>query len=165
MQKVADSAGVSRVTAYKHFRNRDHLLAEVVVAWSREVLDALARQPPIVGDPATRIAGRFGFVYGYLLRQPRLLEAVLATSTSPAPAAVSATAMLARIVSDYIGADNLADFRKDERDCLIRSIGYLFYAQLLAVATGRATQPAAVSELRWALERLLRAPPEGGTQT
>lgn len=153
MHMVAQLAGVSRITAYKYFSNKDHLLAAVVVAWSQDIIAGLDQGPPLDGDPAEQVAQRFERVFDTLLDEPRLLVAVLASSASPEPEAVAATAELFQVVPGYIGPV-LATLPEGEQQRLSRFIGYLFHAILLAAASGRIARDQATADFRMALSNI-----------
>ena len=59
MHMVAQRAGVSRITAYKYFSNKDHLLAAVVVAWNEDIIAGLEQCPPCAGDAAEQAVADF----------------------------------------------------------------------------------------------------------
>lgn len=164
MQTVAQQAGVSRITAYKYFSNKDHLLAAVVVAWSEEIIVDLDRDPSIATDPEMTLAGqvarRFERVFDALLAEPRLLVAVLASSASPAPEAVAATAEMLQVMPGYIGPV-LNTLPASEQQWLARYTGYLFHAILLAAASGRIDRDQAVEDFGRALGGLFDIHPGG----
>lgn len=153
MHMVAQQAGVSRITAYKYFSNKDHLLAAVVVAWSQDIIAGLEQYPPSAGDAAEQVAQRFERVFDALLTEPQLLVAVLASSASPEPEAVAATAELLQVVPGYIGPV-LVTLPLQEQQRLSRFTGYLFHAILLAAASGRIARDQAVADFRTALSNI-----------
>lgn len=155
MHAVSELAGVSRITAYKYFSNKDHLLAAVIVSWSHDIIaDLDSGGCPPCHDPVQQAALRFERVFDELLSQPQLLSAVLASSASPAPDAVAATSELLEVIPGYIGPA-LRKVEPQAAERMVRFAGYLFQAILLAAVSGRIDRDQAVADFRLALTTLL----------
>ena len=61
MQSVAERSGVGRATLYRYFASKDHLLAEVALAWGADLRAELASRPPraeTAGERARRLDHR-----------------------------------------------------------------------------------------------------------
>ena len=86
MAAVADKIGVARATLYRDFVSKDHLLAEVMVDWTREIAGDLAASPPPGATIADRVAATLERVIDRGAANPGLTEALLMAATSRDPA-------------------------------------------------------------------------------
>lgn len=139
MNAMAKHAGVSRITAYQYFKNKDHALAELIVALSRELADYLADQPETTRsdrDPVATVQARFSWVIATLHEAPRLLTAVVSSVAAPVPEVVALNERLGRVIADYLG-NALAGVPAARAATLERLLGYLFQAVLTALANDR----------------------------
>lgn len=135
MNAMAERAGVTRMTAYQYFRNRDHALAELIVVWGAELAEKLALQPAEV-DPVGAVQARFRWVIAELQREPKLLAAVMSATATADPEVLAVTERLNAVLADYVG-QALGHVPEDQRPTLIRLLGYLFQSVLGALATGK----------------------------
>lgn len=139
MNAMAERAGVTRMTAYQYFRNRDHALAELIVVWGAELAEKLALQPAEVDpevDPVGAVQARFRWVIAELQREPKLLAAVMSATATADPDVLAVTERLNAVLADYVG-QALGHVPEDQRPTLIRLLGYLFQSVLGALATGK----------------------------
>lgn len=156
MHAVAERAGVSRITAYKYYHNKDHLLTEVVAVWAEQVVDELSRRA-IDGDtPAVRMGLRLEFVTRRVLDEPLLLRAVLAASSSVSEGAAEATTRLAYVMGSYLGED-LQVLDRERAATVTRLLAHLFYSMLMAVSSERMPLDEALADMRFAAEALFAA--------
>ncbi|QDX80323.1 hypothetical protein B9N43_03025 [Denitratisoma sp. DHT3] len=154
IQAVADLTGVSRVTAYKYFRNKDHLLSDLVIFWSAEAIAALEREAigaTDSGDPALRVARRLCFVIGFLRRTPRLLSAVLSASAAPGGRGSEPSSM---VIQRYMGID-FGGYSIEETTALTRIFGYQLQAMLLALSAERVTMAEVEHDLHYLTKKLI----------
>jgi AcrR family transcriptional regulator len=118
MAAVADRIGVARATLYRDFASKDHLLAEVMVDWTREIADDLAANPPPGATIADRVAATLERVIDRGAANPGLTEALLMAATSRDPASRSAFEIagspLDRYLETVVGGElpNLAEVSK-----------------------------------------------------
>jgi AcrR family transcriptional regulator len=118
MAAVADRIGVARATLYRDFASKDHLLAEVMVDWTREIAADLAADPPLGATIADRVAATLERVIDRGAANPGLTEALLMAATSRDPAARDAFEVagspLDRYLETVVGGElpNLADVSK-----------------------------------------------------
>lgn len=141
MNAMAERAGVTRMTAYQYFRNRDHALAELIVSWGGELATRLAQQAPAVDpqtDPVGAVQARFRWVIAELHRQPRLLSAVMSATATADPEVLAVTERLNDVLADYVGGA-LIHVPSAQQPTLIRLLGYLFQSVLGALATEKIT--------------------------
>ncbi len=147
MNAVAGLAGVSRITAYKYFSNRDHLLLAVIVQWSEEVLAALRRRRFRGASAGLRVARRLEFVVRELLQKPLLLSAVMAASAAAGAAHAEASQHLNAVIDRYIG-DDLAQLPAQRAPLATRLLGHVFYSVLLWTSSGRLALEEGLRDIR-----------------
>jgi AcrR family transcriptional regulator len=157
MQAVADRSGVGRATLYRYFASKDHLLAEVVVAWGADLTAELRAHPPTAAEPAERVAEVLVRVLEAARAEPRLTAAALATATSPDPEAISAGLRFGSLIQGYL-AVALGEGTSAERDELAALLGHVFFSCVLQMTSGRLAPGEAAAAVRAAAHRLL---PEG----
>lgn len=158
MQAVADRSGVGRATLYRYFASKDHLLAEVVVAWGADLTAELRAHPPAAAAaPAERVADVLVRVLEAARAEPRLTAAVLATATSPDPEAIRAGLRFGSLIQGYL-AVALGEGVSAERDELAALLGHVFFSCVLHMTSGRLAPGEAAAAVRAAAHRLL---PEG----
>jgi AcrR family transcriptional regulator len=160
MGAVADRSGLARATLYRYFASRDHLLAEVTSAWGAELTADLRRRPPR-GGLARRVAAVFTRVLDAARDEPRLAAAVLASATSPDPAAVRAQGRVATLIQDYL-ATVLDPARLGALAELERLMGHVFFSAVVNMTTGRITHAEAVRAVESAARLYFDAHPDQG---
>lgn len=151
IQAVADLAGVSRVTAYKYFRNKDHLLSDLVFSWSEEAIAALEQEATECADPALRVASRLFFVIGFLRRTPRLINAIQTAAAAPGGRASETSST---VIQRYMGID-LSGYSEAETMTLTRTFGYVLQTMLFALCAERITMAEAEHDLHYLAQKLL----------
>jgi AcrR family transcriptional regulator len=157
MQGVAERSGVGRATLYRYFASKDHLLAEVVLAWGAELTGALRERELGAAAPAERVAEVLLFVLDAARAEPQLTSAVLTAATSPDPEAVRAGLRLGSVIGSYLGVA-LGDAAEPEHDELAQLLGHVFFSALVHMTSGRLSPEAAAAAVRAAARRLF---PEG----
>jgi len=157
MQAVAERSGVGRATLYRYFASKDHLLAEVVLAWGADLSAALRTRPLAATRPAERVAEVLLYVLDAARAEPRLTSAVLTAATSPDPEAVRAGLRLGSVIGAYLDVA-LGDGAGAEDDELAGLLGHVFFSSLVHMTSGRIAPDAAAAAVRAAARRLL---PEG----
>jgi AcrR family transcriptional regulator len=160
MQAVAERSSVGRATLYRYFASKDHLLAEVVLAWGAELTGSLRQRDLGTQAPAERVAEVLLFVLEAARAEPQLTSAVLTAATSPEPEAVRAGLRLGSVIGSYLGVA-LGDAAESDRDERAQLIGHVFFSALVHMTSGRLAPDAAAASVRAAARRLY---PEGATR-
>jgi AcrR family transcriptional regulator len=153
MQAVADRSGVGRATLYRYFASKDHLLAEVVVAWGADLTAELRAEPLRASSPAERVAEVLVRVLEAASREPRLTAAVLASATSPDPEAIRAGVRFGSLIQTYLEVA-LGAATGQERDELAALVGHVFFSCVLHMTSGRLAASEAAAAVRVAARRL-----------
>lgn len=149
---VADLAGVSRVTAYKYFRNKDHLLSALAITWNEQALAAL-ELADIQDDNLGRLAARrLGFLVRHLRKHPRLLAAILSAMASPEGQGIGRDT---KVIGQYLGID-LSRYGPTHEAMLSRIFGYTLQAMLVSANAERIEASVVQQDLEFLCQRLLR---------
>jgi AcrR family transcriptional regulator len=157
MQAVAERSGVGRATLYRYFASKDHLLAEVVLAWGADLSAELASRPLRAVAAAERVTEVLLHVLAAAEAEPRLTSAVLAAATSADPEAVRAGQELGAVMQRYLDVA-LGESAGPERGELAQLVGHVLFSALVHMTSGRLTPAAAAASVRAAARRLF---PEG----
>jgi len=155
MNDVAGRAGIARATLYRYFASKDHLLADVTLAWGAEIALQLRRDPPRGKTAAARVGATFARVIDVACATPRLTEAAVAAALSPDPTAAGIHAGAITVVSGYLD-QALGDEPVADREAASRVLGHVFLSVLIQLTQGRASRDEAIRELRSAARLLFR---------
>ncbi len=153
MQAVAARSGVARATLYRYFASKDHLLAEVVVAWGADLAAELRARHIDAVEPAERVAEVLVSVLDAARREPQLTAAALAATTSPDPEAVRAGLRFSSLIRSYLDVA-LGDDASTERDELAALLGHVFFSSVLLMTSGRLAFDEAAAAVSNAARRL-----------
>jgi AcrR family transcriptional regulator len=154
MQAVAGRSGVGRATLYRYFASKDHLLAEVVVAWAADLTAELRARRLAGATPAERVAEVLLRVLEAARAEPRLTAAVLTAATSPDPDAVAAGLRLGSVIQSYLDVALGGEGAGRERDELAELLGHVFFSSIVHMTSGRVTPEAAAAAVARAAHRL-----------
>lgn len=153
MKTVADRSGVALATLYRWFSSKDHVLAEALVTWVREVDVTLRAEPAAGATPAERLAAMMTTVGEHIARRPLFVAASTSALLGDDPRALELSVQLHTTIEGWIdraaGADALAH-RADATELL----EHVIFASLIALARGRDT-PATVRDRLERAARLL----------
>jgi TetR/AcrR family transcriptional regulator, cholesterol catabolism regulator len=143
MRDVAERSGVALGTLYRYFASKDHLLAEVLVAWGGELEDGL-RRSPARGELRERITSVLERAGRTVQQEPVLAAAVTQALLSRDPAVTdvqaSFTTMMRRWLDIAIGDDDLSD-----RERIVEVLEHVFFSTMIGLVNGR-RDPAEVGE-------------------
>ena len=153
MQSVADQSGVGRATLYRYFASKDHLLAEVVLAWGAELGSELQGRSLAAGTPSGRVAEVLLHVLDAARAEPRLTGAVLTAATSADPEAVRAGQALGAVMQRYLDVA-LGENAGPERSELAQLVGHVLFSALVHMTRGRLAPEAASAAVAAAAHRL-----------
>ena len=157
MQAVAERSPVGRATLYRYFASKDHLLAEVALAWGADLAAGLRARSLAATLPAERVAEVLQHVLDAAQAEPRLTSAVLTAATSADPEAVRAGLRLGSVIGGYLDVA-LGGGAGPERDELAQLLGHVFFSSLVHMTSGRLAPDSAAAAVKAAARRLF---PEG----
>jgi AcrR family transcriptional regulator len=154
MHEVARRSGVSRATLYRYFSSKDHLLVEVSLEFSAELLREIEGGQALNGSPAERVAYPFVRMLEAIAREPKLFDATLRAYFAEDPAIRPLVADLRHFGALYVNAALGSEIHRYPE--LARVLDPLSLAMAIRISSGRSTLAEAVREFRAAVRVLLR---------
>jgi len=143
MRDVAERSGVALGTLYRYFASKDHLLAEVLVAWGGQLEEGL-RRAPVRGEVRDRITEVLHRAAQTVERDPVLAAAVTQALLSRDPAVTdvqgSFTTMMRRWLDIAVGDDELRN-----RDRVVEVFEHVFFSTMIGLVNGR-REPGEIGE-------------------
>ena len=157
MREVANLAGVALGTVYRYFSSKDQLLVGVLNEWVLE-LQRRVETRPVRGDtPAERVHDVLRRALLALERSPKLTEALVTALSSVSaadPDAVAETQVVYENMQNLVAAA-MGENGVEDRDAIIRVIGSVWMAALIARTRGWAGPTEMRNDLEAALHLLL----------
>src|SRR5262245_48188929 len=154
MHEVARRSDVSRATLYRYFASKDHLLVEVSLEFSAELLREVEGGHRLSGSPADRVAYPFVRMLEAIAREPRLFDSTLRAYFAEDPAIRPLVSELRRFGTLYVNAALGSEIQRYPE--LARVLDPLSLAMAVRVSSGRSTLADAVREFRTAVRVLLQ---------
>ncbi len=146
MQTVAEKAGVSRVTLYRYYSSREHLINDMALAWGLSLIERLQSRVPSGNTVGQRITAVFASIFEEAQKNPNLIAATLNTLTSPnyvsVESHVEVEQLLPSLLSMVIDEEGIKD-AEHVRGTLER----LTLANLLYLSSGRSGLQEAVDNM------------------
>jgi AcrR family transcriptional regulator len=154
MHAVAERAEVGRATVYRYYSSKDHLIADVHLEQSREVIAGLITDPPRGSTPADRLSEVCGRIVDMAAADLLLTEAGVSLALSDDPTIASAQSWRSQLVLPYLDA---AVDPSDEidRETVAEVLQAVLFQALLGLARRRCTPQEAKSLLSRSAHLLL----------
>jgi len=131
MRDVATTAGVALGTIYRYFSSKDHLLAETLVEWARELGQKVSRKPPKGEHLSDRVVDVLRRAIRGMEIQPKLSEAVVTALTSTDPHAARCQREVGEVMTGIIASAFPVDFDHHTRDDIARVLGHVWFSSLV----------------------------------
>ena len=131
MRDVAATAGVALGTIYRYFSSKDHLLAETLVEWARELGQKVSRKPPKGEHLSDRVVDVLRRAIRGMEIQPKLSEAVVTALTSTDPHAARCQREVGDVMTGIIASAFPPDFDARTRDDIARVLGHVWFSSLV----------------------------------
>ena len=128
MRDVAQTADVALGTIYRYFSSKDHLLAEALVEWVRDLGRKVQARPPGDGPLADRVIDVLRRATRAMEAQPRLSEAVITALASTDPHAARCQQEVGVIMGQTMALAFPDDFDAAVRDDIIRTLGHVWFS-------------------------------------
>jgi TetR/AcrR family transcriptional regulator, cholesterol catabolism regulator len=157
MRDVAAKARVALGTLYRYFSSKDHLLVSCLAQWTREFQGRIAVKPPTGSNPADRVVDVLTRAARALERSPALMEAFVTglTSISAEDAAgLEEVTRVYELLNEFI-TSSMEDGETPQREAMIRVIGEVWLATLIARVRGWAQAGQMAEDLEAAVRLLL----------
>jgi AcrR family transcriptional regulator len=160
MREVSTRADVALGTVYRYFSSKDQLLVAVLNEWVLELQRRLETRPVRGDTPAERVNDVLRRALLALERSPQLTEALVTALSSVSaadPEAIAQTldvnANMQRVILSAMGEEG-----PEEREAIIRVIGQVWFAALIARTRGWSQPSEMRSDLEAAVHLLLPEP-------
>jgi AcrR family transcriptional regulator len=154
MKDVAEAANVALGTLYHYFSSKEHLFAEVLIAWASTLGTNISRNPLRGETDAERVTEVFHRSVRAFQRQPQLarLVATLETSTDP-----SATEILGRLGNATTGvyASAMHDVAPERALAVVRVLDAVLASGLRSWSSGHVPISVVYDRLSEAIALLL----------
>lgn len=154
MQDVAKKAAVPRVTLYRYYSSREHLISDMALAWGRSLVERLQRTVPpgtTVGEKATAV---FESIFDEAEQNPRLIGVTLSSLLSPDPATMQLYADIEQLLPSLLGTVIEAHEIPDA-EYVLGTLNRLILANLLLLSSGRSETDEAIDNMACTARLLL----------
>ena len=131
MRDVAGTAGVALGTIYRYFSSKDHLLAEALTEWVRDLGRRVHARPPKSGPIADRVIEVLRRATHAMEADPRLSEAVIMALASTDPAAARCQQDVGKVMAETMSLAFPPDFDAAVRDDIVRTLGHVWFSSLV----------------------------------
>ena len=131
MRDVATTADVALGTIYRYFSSKDHLLAEALVEWVRDLGRRVQARPPQGGTVAERVLDVLRRATRAMEIDPQLSEAVLTALASTDPHAARCQREVGLVMADTMALAFPPDFDEATRDDIVRTLGHVWFSSLI----------------------------------
>jgi AcrR family transcriptional regulator len=135
MRDVAASADVALGTLYRYFSSKDHLLAETLVAWTRDLQRRVTEQPARGDGEAERVTDIITRATRNMERQPKLTAALIAAMSSADPAVKPCQAEVGDIMFEVLAAA-MPDLDDGFRHQVCQVLTHVWFSALIGWVNG-----------------------------
>jgi AcrR family transcriptional regulator len=155
MKDVAEEANVALGTVYNYFSSKDHLFAEVLIAWAASMGSGIARNPLNGRTDLDRLIEVFHRSVRAFSRQPQLARLVATLETSSDPFAREVLARLGEATT-AVYASAMHDVDPARAEAIVRVMDAVLASGLRSWVSGHVTITEVNTRLSEAAELLLR---------
>jgi TetR/AcrR family transcriptional regulator, cholesterol catabolism regulator len=154
MKDVAEEADVALGTVYNYFSSKDHLFAEVLIAWASTLGTHLSRNPLRGTTDAERLTEVFHRSVRAFQRQPQLAQLVATLETSSDPYASEVLARLGEATTG-VYASAMHDADADTAHAIVRVVDAVLASGLRSWVAGHMSITEVNDRLSEAIELLV----------
>jgi AcrR family transcriptional regulator len=155
MRDVAAKAKVALGTIYRYFSSKDHILAETLLEWNRDLQRRLAQRPPRGDTPADRVVDVLRRSSRSIERNPKLTAALITAVTAPDPAIKECQGEISQIMVDVL-SEAMRDVDPDLAAGVCRVLSHVWFSSLIGWVNGWENGADVGEELEVAARLLLR---------
>ena len=138
MKDVAEEAGVALGTVYNYFASKDHLFAEVLIAWASTLGPHISRNPLRGATDVERLTAVFHRSVRAFQRQPQLARLIATLETSSDPFAAEILARLGEATTGVYAAA-MHDLDPERARAIVRVVDAVLASVLRSWVAGRMT--------------------------
>jgi AcrR family transcriptional regulator len=135
MRDVAASAQVALGTLYRYFSSKDHLLAETLLEWTRDLQRRVTQQPAQGDGAADQVIDIVRRATRSMERQPRLTAALITAISAPDPAVRPAQQEVGEIMFDVM-ASAMPELEAGLRRQVCQVLSHVWFSALVGWVNG-----------------------------
>jgi AcrR family transcriptional regulator len=136
MKDVAEEANVALGTVYNYFSSKEHLFAEVLIAWAASMGGGIARNPLKGATDVDRLTEIYHRSVRAFQRQPQLARLIATLETSSDPYATEVLARLGEATTDTY-ASAMHDVAPERALAIVRVVDAVLASGLRSWVAGR----------------------------
>jgi AcrR family transcriptional regulator len=136
IKDIAEAANVALGTVYNYFSSKEHLFAEVLIAWASRLGTNIARHPLRGRTDAERLTEVLHRSVRAFQRQPSLARLVATLETSDDPFATEILARLAQTTNE-VYLDAIHDLDRNEAARVVHVVDAVLASSLRTWSAGR----------------------------
>jgi AcrR family transcriptional regulator len=155
MRDVAATARVALGTIYRYFSSKDHILAETLLEWNRDLERRLALRPPRGETPADRVVDVLRRASRSIERNPKLSAALITAVTAPDPAIKECQGEISQIMADILSVA-MVGVDPELASGVCRVLSHVWFSALIGWVNGWENGADVGEELEVAARLLLR---------
>ena len=155
VKDVAEQANVALGTLYRYFASKEHLFAEVLVAWAGTLRTNISRHPLPASTDTERLTEVYHRSIRAFQRQPSLARLVATLETATDPFATEILARLAQTTND-IYVEALQDMDRARAQRIVHVVGAVLASSLRTWTAHRVPIAQVYDDLTNAIELLLK---------
>jgi TetR/AcrR family transcriptional regulator, cholesterol catabolism regulator len=138
MKDVAEEANVALGTVYNYFSSKDHLFAEVLIAWAATMGSGIARNPLKGDTDVERLTAVYHRSVRAFSRQPQLARLIATLETSSDPFASEVLGRLGDATTS-VYASAMHDVDPARAEAIVRVMDAVLASGLRSWVAGHAT--------------------------
>jgi AcrR family transcriptional regulator len=155
VKDVAEQANVALGTLYRYFASKEHLFAEVLVAWAGTLRTNISRHPLPASTDTERLTEVYHRSIRAFQRQPSLARLVATLETATDPFATEILARLAQTTND-IYVEALQDMDRARAQRIVHVVDAVLASSLRTWTAHRVPIAQVYDDLTNAIELLLK---------
>ena len=156
MRDVANRADVALGTVYRYFSSKDHLLASAFLVWLNNLEQILANEPSVAPTAQLRTKETMDRALRLTGKEPRLVEAVLASLASSDPDASKCQQQVSRSIQSII-ASAIGREEFEDPDRRAKVVSHVWFSSLVGWINGWSDLQNVRAEIHNAVELVLPA--------
>ena len=155
MRDVAATAKVALGTIYRYFSSKDHILAETLLEWNRDLQRRLTQRPARGATAADRVVDVLRRASRSIERNPTLAAALITAVTAPDPAIKECQGEISQIMVDVL-SQAMDDVDPELAVGVCRVLSHVWFSSLIGWVNGWENGADFGGELEVAARLLLR---------
>jgi AcrR family transcriptional regulator len=162
VKDVADQGGVALGTLYRYFSSKEHLFAEVIVAWASSLETHISRHPVRGETPAERLADTMRRSVRAFQKQPQMARLITTLTMSTDPFAAEVLGRLDQ-ATRTVYRQALQPLPDDQARIIVDVVDSVLTVGLREWTVGRASIVSVYDRIDEAIDLLIGGAP-GGTK-